>query len=113
VPSHDMRLVDALIAIAKLEHPNEWLRYCDLAQQLTPRADKQGPNFSAEDCARNRLTGSDPNAQGLIADFYSSFLGAAPSQLQQTWEASRLAQIRFLLCFWAAKPARNGLPGTL
>jgi hypothetical protein len=87
------RLIDVLIDIAKSEYPDDWSHYCDLAQNLAPETDKQGPNISTEDCARRRLTGKDPNAYGLIADFYSSFLGGAPSQLQQmTWEASRLAQ---------------------
>jgi hypothetical protein len=87
------RLIDVLIGIAKAEYPDDWSHYCDLAQSLAPETDTRGPDISAEDCARRRFTGKDPNAHGLIADFFSSFVGRAPSQLQQmTWEASRLEQ---------------------
>jgi hypothetical protein len=94
-PARGVPLVDVLIDIARSEYPNEWLRYCDLAQQLAPqRKDEQGRNISREGCARIRLSSRDPNTHALIADFCSSLLGEAPSQLQEmTWEASRLAGV--------------------
>lgn len=92
--SRGEHLVEILIAIARSEYPDEWSKYCDLAQKLAQEINEEAREFSAQDCARRRLAGHDQDNHGLIADFYSLMAGAAPSRLQQmTWEASRLRDI--------------------
>ena len=92
--SRGEHLVEILIAIARSEYPDEWSKYCDLAQKLAQEINEEAREFSAQDCARRRLAGNDRDNHGLIADFYLQLAGAAPSQLQKlTWEASRLEQI--------------------
>jgi hypothetical protein len=81
-----MLAVDALIAIAKSECPEQWSRYCDLATQLGYE--------TADDCIRKRLAGNDRNRDGVLGDFYANLLGEPPSELQRaTWEATKLERI--------------------
>src|SRR3954454_21549970 len=92
--SRGEHLVEILITIARSKFPDEWSKYCDLAQKLAQEINEEAREFSAEDCARGRLAGNDRDRHALIPYFYLQLAGAAPSQLQKlTWEESRLEQI--------------------